>query len=63
MMPVSRPIVLFRSIVVLAVFLSFSFFMTKCVVAQESTPDVALTQTAVAAGSQQDAQDATMSTP
>ena len=63
MMPVSRGKVVFRSIVVLALFLSYSLFMTKCVVAQDSTPDVALTQTAVAAGSQQDAQAATASTP
>jgi hypothetical protein len=63
MMPVSRQAVFFRSIVFIALLISFPLFLTKCVVAQDSTPGAVVTQTAAASGEQQNAQTATTSTP
>ena len=59
----TRRAVLFRSIIFIAMLLSFPLFLTKCVVAQDSTAGVEITQTAAANEGVQNTQAASTSTP
>ena len=61
-MPIPRRMVFFRSVIFLAILLSFSFLLARSSVAQDSTPGAEVTQTA-ASDSQQNAQAVTTSTP
>jgi hypothetical protein len=59
----TRGAVLLRSIIFIAMLLSFPLFLTQCVGAQDSTPGVGATQTAAANEGVQNTQSASTSTP